>query len=298
MMTFYGDDVNCAHMMKRYISGVDIADADREAVRRRFDKPSVYFDPGVFMEGYDAMAAEFDAADRAGRRTLLTNRYFDGFAPVDDAQTVDSQFEDRFSVKAPERMITSEDRTREGGVADMFETARAGVRKFTNGTMWQQGPTRAFDPPPGNYVEVSSLGRQDVVGFSASSSCTAIFARHGQKLFMAHILSSDGDDLNRTLDAIRALGYSPDKTRLFSPFWTEPDGTTMGSWNHRLEQIADAHGIQIDFFPHAGQTTIFAGQSATWSVGTDFKTIYKKTPRGEIAQLRTVIRDKTYRDYE
>jgi hypothetical protein len=142
----------------------------------------------------------------------------------------------------------------------------------------------------------------------AFSACTAIVARKESKTFMAHILGSNTDDLNKTLDAARSLGYSEDRTRLFSPFWTEPDGTTMDSWNHRLEKIADERALQIDFFPYIGysvhnpddirHTTILVGRDALWSVGTDFKTTYKKTPRGEVAQLRTVIRGLTYRDYE
>lgn len=295
-------------MMDRYAPPEVLAAAERDVVEKRFDEKSKYFDPELFMEGYDAMAAEFDAADRTGRRTLLTNRYFDGFAPVDDEEVVDSQFEDRFCMRAPERIIDAEVGAREGGVAKLFDPARARMSLSRYGSVWQQGPSRAFDLPPGNFIEVDALGRQDVIGSHAFSACTAIVARKGSKTFMAHILGSNDNDLNRTLDAVRSLGYSQEKTRLFSPYWTEPDGTTMDSWNHRLEKIADERGLQIDFFPYIGyavhnpddirHSTVLVGRDALWSVGTDFKTIYKKTKHGEVAQQRTVIRGLTYRDYE
>ncbi len=308
MMTFSADDVNCPHMMDRYVPPEVIAATEREAIARRFCEKSKYFDPELFMEGYDAMAAEFDAADRAGRRTLLTNRYFDGFAPIDDEEIADSQFEDRFCMRAPERMIDAEVGAREGGVSDLFDPIRARMSLSRYGKTWQQGPSRVFDLPSGNFIEVGRLGRQDVIGSHAFSSCTAIVARDGQKTFMAHILSSNPDDLHRTLDSIQSKGYPTASTRLFSPFWTDPDGTTMDAWNHRLEKIADERSLQIDFFPYVGygthnpddirHTTVLVGRDALWSVGSDFKTTYKKTPRGEIAQLRTVIRGLTYRDYE
>lgn len=316
MMTFSADAVNCTHMMDRYapqrpelVEGPElVASAEREAVAGRFHEKSRYFDPELFMEGYDAMAVEFDATDRAGRRMLLTNRYFDGFAPVDDAETADSQFEDRFCMRAPERMIDERSGAREGGVSDLFDPVRARMSLSWYGKMWQQGPSRVFDLPSGNFIEVDALGRQDVIGSHAFSACTAIVARSGQRTFMAHILGSNSNDLNRTLDAARDLGYASDRTRLFSPYWTEPDGTTMDSWNHRLETIADERGLQIDFFPYVGygthnpddirHTTVLVGRDALWSVGSDFKTTYKKSPRGEVARLRTVIRGLTYRDYE
>ncbi|MEI6511354.1 MAG: hypothetical protein WCO25_04930 [Candidatus Uhrbacteria bacterium] len=295
-------------MMDRYVPPEVIAAAEREAVKRRFSEKSRYFDPELFMEGYDAMSAEFDAANRNRRRTQLTNRYFDAFAPVDDEEIADSQFEDRFCMRAPERIISEEDGAREGGVAKLFDSVRARMSMSRYGTMWQQGPSRVFDLPSGNFIEVAALGRQDVIGSHAFSACTAIVARKEAKTFMAHILGSNTDDLNKTLDAIRALGYSQDRTRLFSPFWTEPDGTTMDSWNHRLEKIADERSLQIDFFPYIGysvhnpddirHTTILVGRDALWSVGTDFKTTYKQTKHGTVAQQRTIIRGLTYRDYE
>jgi len=295
-------------MMDRYVPPEVIAAAEREPVARRYTEKSKYFDPELFMEGYDAMTAEFDAADRTGRRTLLTNRYFDGFAPVDDMEIVDSQFEDRFIVRTPERIISTDDNAREGGVAELFDPVRARMSLSRYGRIWQQGPSRVFDLPPGNFIEVTSMGRQDVIGSHAFSACTAIVARKESKTFVAHILGSNSDDLNKTLDAVRSLGYSQDKTRLFSPYWTEPDGTTMDSWNHRLKKIAETHGLQIDFFPYIGyavhnpddirHTTVLVGRDALWSVGSDFKTIYKRTKQGEVAQLRTVIRGLTYRDYE
>ncbi len=308
MMIFSADDVNCTHMMDRFAPPEVIAAAEREAVARRYDKKSLYFDPELFMEGYDAMAAEFDAADRAGRRTILTNRYFDGFAPVDDEEIVDSQFEDRFIVAAPERLASGEPGVREGDLDRVLLESQRDYYERTPGKMWQQGPSRVFDLPPGHFIEIESLGRQDVVGSHAFSACTAIVARSGPKVFMAHILMSNEEDINRTLEKMRSLGYATNDTRLFSPFWIEKDGTVVDSWNHDLEKIANERGLQIDFFPYIGSavhnpdnirhTTVFAGRDALWSVGSDFKTIYKKTKHGEVAQLRTVIRGLTYRDYE
>lgn len=294
--------------MDRYVPPEAIAASEREAVRKRFDKKSVYFDPELFMEAYDAMSAEFDAADRAGRRTLLTNRYFDGFAPVDDEEIVDSQFEDRFIVRPPERLASEEPGVREGDLDRVLFQRDKNYYERNPGKFWQQGPSRVFDLPPGHFVEVASLGRQDVVGSHAFSACTAIVARSGPNVFMAHILMSESEELSRTLEKIQSLGYATKDTRLFSPFWTDKDGTVIDSWNHRLEKVADDHEIRIDFFPFVGydvhnpddirHTTVLVGRDALWSVGSDFRTNYRKTRRGEVAQLRTVIRGLTYRDYE
>lgn len=295
-------------MMDRFVTPEMIAAAEREAVKRRFDKKSSYFDPELFMEGYDAMAAEFDAADRAGRRTLLTNRYFDGFAPIDDAEIDDSQFKDRFIVRPPKRLASVEPGVKEG---DLYRVLLEPLRDYHErdpGMMWQQGPTRAYDLPPGHFIEVASLSRQDVIGSHAFSACTAVVGRSGPKTFMAHVLMSETETLDLTLEKMRSFGYTTENTRLFSPFWVEKDGTVVDSWNHRLEKVADEHGVQIDFFPYIGysehnpddirHTTVFVGRDALWSVGSDFKTVYKKTKHGEVAQLRTVIRGMTYRDYE
>ena len=308
MMTFSPNDVNCPHMNERYTPPEVVEAHEREAVRRRFGTPSRYFDPELFMEGYDAMAAEYDAADRTGRRTLLTNRYFDGFAPIDDQEIVDSQFEDRFVVRAPERMIQPEDGATEGATIEFLDRGLAKIAMPRYGSFWQQGPTRAYDLPPGNYMEIRSLGRQDVVGTTSLTACTAIVARKGTGLFMAHVLGSMEDDIRHTLDAIRSRGYEASRTRMFAPFWTDADGENQDAWNRRLERIADESGLTVDWFPYVGfgthnpddirHTTVLAGRDALWSVGSAFKTTYQKTPRGELARQRTVIRPSTYRDYE
>jgi len=308
MMTFSADDVNYSYMMDRYAPPEVIVAAEREAIARRYDKKSLRFDPELFMEAYDEMTLEFDATNRTGRRTLLTNRYLDGVAPVDDPEIPDSQFEYRYAIRAPERIAALELGVWEGDLHRVLLEPMKDYRESTPGKMWQQGPTRAFDLPPGHFVEIPSLGRQDVVGTHALSGCTAIVARSGPKIFMAHVLMSDGREISQTLDRVRSLGYETRNTRLLSPFWVDTEGNAVDSWNHDLEKIAESRGMQIDFFPYVGadagnqdnvrQTTVLASRDALWSVGTDYRTVYRPSARGPVAQQRTTIRGLTYRDYE
>lgn len=285
-----------------------IAAATRESVEKRFSRPSRQFDPELFMEGYDALAIEFERADAATRRRILVERYFDPFEPIEDPRIDDSEFEDRFIVRPPELTATSESGVEEEHLTKLLgDSSRANIgREYA--PMWQYGPSRIFDLPAGNFIEVEALGPQDVVGTTALSACTAIVARKESRAFLAHVRGSHGETIKAVLERLAARGYRPESTRLFSPFWTEAGGRTVDMWNDRLTKLSESSGVRVDWFPYVGSdtlnpddirhTTVLVGASMLRSVGTSYAYHQAKSRPGDAPSRRTVIRPATIRDYE
>ncbi len=157
------------------------------------------WDEELFDEAYSHLVGEYVRADKRERRNILIARYFDALHTYEVPAA--SHFLQTHVIDLPSRSVRYDDRIPGVQYDNILATLDPQSRQRTldvRGTIYQYGPSRIFELPPGQWIDVSSMEEQDIVGTSHVTACSVVIAHASQRIFMAHVRMSN-------LDQIRAM---------------------------------------------------------------------------------------------
>lgn len=150
----------------------------------------------------------------------------------------------------------------------------------------QYGPSRLYDVPPGEWIDVAHLGKQDVLGSSAFTACAALIARNGDRVLFGHILSSMVDHLEGMKNVFVSQAGADAQITLVTPHW-ESDREGPQAWNNRYEDLAQRWreaGAEVnhEHLPYISSdspadrwdTSILVTSNSILSIGVDYKPVH------------------------
>lgn len=150
------------------------------------DTRGQYFDAELFWEHYETIKRELRDKTREQKMGLYSDYYFDAIAPGIERE--ESKFIESAITEPPkfsERSMVDAGLVDSGSNKDFHDDGVHSLR-YPN-EFYQYGPVRISDVMPGNYV-ITELDGNDIVATRGLTACQVIYAKRGNKVFLAHSL--------------------------------------------------------------------------------------------------------------